>query len=243
MDVPFLSNAQSSKRIRQLVQEGYKVTEGEVNGERVVIKKRMPEGQPGSYAKFEKAPPGPVFEAEMDKAGSLRAIHYDAGLNPDYIQPLKNKQEVTNTNFGRSIETLSVVASDEPVAKPTDMTRQIPRFNLGTQMGYNDPMRVAAIEHNVNHVPRRKPAVIHGVNSLSNSKAAVITGEAEFFGTQQGVVGLRDTLNYDPLDQLKKDMLRINKADAVDEITAKSGLHNTNVSRSRTRKRAGKIYV
>lgn len=191
----------------------------------------------------ERAPRGAIFEAEMEKAGSLRAIHYDAGLNPDYIKPLKNKQEVTNTKFGRSLETLAIVASEEPVVKPTDMTRQIPRYNCGTQMGYNDPMSVAAIEHNVNHVPRRKPMVVHGVNSLRNSKAAVITGEAEFFGTQQGVVGLTETLNYDSLDQIKKDMLRINKADAMDEVTAKAGLHNTRVTRSRTRKRAGKIYV
>ena len=123
------------------------------------------------------------------------------------------------------------------------MTRQIPRYNGGTPMGLTEPFKVAGIRSNVQHVPRRAPVVVHGLNSLNNSQANVITGDAEYFGTQQSVKALRDSLNFDPLDNLKKDMLRVNKADAKDEITAKSGLHNTFVKRSRVRQRAGQIYV
>ena len=53
----------------------------------------------------------------------------------------------------------------------------------------------------------------------------------------------KDSLNYDPLDQISKDMLRINKADATEKITVKGGLHNTSVTRSRTRKPSGKTYL
>lgn len=193
--------------------------------------------------RVKKAPPGEVFEAEMRAASSLSGA-YDTTKQFEGIKPLKNQMEVTNVQFGRSIPTLRVEAPEEPVGYPKDMTRQIPRYNVGAlSYSTNEPLKVARISQHTTHVPRRAPTVIHGVNSLNNSQANVIRGEAEFFGVQQGVKALKDTLNYDPLDQIKKDMLRISKADATDEITAKSGLHNTEVRRSRVRKRAGQIYV
>jgi len=170
-------------------------------------------------------------------------LHYDGSLNPSYLKPLKKKSEVTNIQYGRTLPTFTVEPQEESVEKPKDMTRQIPRFNVGTPMDYDSQFRVATIKTNTNHVPRRKPVVIHGVNSLANSQAGIVQGEAEFFGDQQGVKALRDTLNYDPMDQIQKDMLRISKADAVDEVTAKGGLHNTHVKRTRTRRRAGKLYI
>jgi hypothetical protein len=188
------------------------------------------------------AAPGPAFEAAMQNA-SAASGHYDSVKGYQGITPLKKHEDVTNVQFGRNLTTLQVEAPQEAVPPPKDMTRQIPRYNVGTQMGYNDPFKVAMIGQQTAYVPRRAPVVVHGVNSLSNSQANVIKGDAEFFGDQQSVKALKDTLNYDPLDSLKKDMLRVSKADAVDEIQAKSGLHNTKVVRSRTRKRAGQIYV
>lgn len=179
----------------------------------------------------------------MQKASSVRAPHFNQGMKDPNTTDLKNKMDVTNVKYGRFLETMSVVALEEPVEQPKDMTRQIPRFNVGTPIGYNDPMRVAEIRQDLQHVPNRKPVVIHGVNSLRNSTAAVITGEAEFCGTQQGVKALRDTLNYDPSDQIKKDMLRVNKANAEDKVEATPGLHNTKVVRTRTRKRSGQLYI
>lgn len=195
----------------------------------------MPHGPPPSA-------PGEAFEHAMEKAVFLD-MHYNENMKAPGITNLKNKADVTNLHFGRGLNTMKVDAPEEPVSRPEDMTRQIPRYNCGTQMGYNDPMKVASIQQHNQHVPRRAPTVIHGVNSLKNSQANVIRGEAEFFGTQQGVKALKDTLNYDPLDKINKDMMRVNKTQAVDEITAKAGLHNTEVRRSRTRKRVGQIYV
>jgi hypothetical protein len=189
-----------------------------------------------------KASPGPVFEAAMQSA-SASSGHYNTQKSFSGIMPLKKHGDVTNHQFGRNIPVLRVEAPEEAVPPPKDMTRQIPRYNIGTQMGYNDPFKVSMISQQTAYVPRRAPVVVHGVNSLKNSQANVIKGDAEFFGDQQSVRALKDTLNYDPLDSLKKDMLRVSKADSVDEIQAKSGLHNTKVVRSRTRKRAGQIYV
>lgn len=182
------------------------------------------------------------IEAAMLGA-SRPAQHYDPALNPDYLRPIQPKNKVTNIKHGRTLTTMIVDDSEEPVPRPTDMTRQIPRKNKGTPHDLGGHMRVAKIAHNVNHVPRREPVVVHGLNSLANSHANVITKDAEFFGEQRSVPGLKDSLNYDPLDQISKDMLRINKADATEKITVKGGLHNTSVTRSRTRKPSGKTYL
>lgn len=187
--------------------------------------------------------PGDVFESQMQEAGAIRDVHYNMNIHHESAKPLKNKLDVTNVEYGRNLPAMKVVALEEPVEQPTDMTRQIPRYNVGTPMDYTSPFNVAKISHNVPHVPNRKPVVIHGVNSLRNSQASVITGEAEFHGAQQGVKALRDTLNYDPIDQIKKDMLRVNKASAVDEVASTPGLHNTKVVRTRTRKRSGQMYI
>ena len=189
-----------------------------------------------------KAPPGPIFEAAMQEV-SAASGHYNTNANYPGIKPLKKHEEVTNVQFGRNLSSLQVEAPVEPVTKPADMTRQIPRYNVGTQMGYNDPLKVSMISQQTAYVPRRAPVVVHGVNSLRNSQAGIIKGDAEFFATQQNVKALRDTLNDDPLYGIKRDMLRVSRADATDEIQAKSGLHNTKVVRSRTRTRVGQIYV
>jgi hypothetical protein len=188
------------------------------------------------------AQPSEKFLESMG-AASGRAIHYEPSIKHPDSQPLKNKEQVTNIHVGRGLTTLSLAPSDEPVEAPKDMTRQIPRYNGGTQMGYTAPFKVAGISHNVPYVPRRVPEVVHGVNGLRNSQANVITKDAEFFGAQQSVKAVKDHLNYDPLDKIQKDMTRIQKAEAKDEVTAKAGLHNTNVVRTRTRRRAGDIYV
>lgn len=172
---------------------------------------------------------------------SKAATHFDESLSKG--ASLKPKGEVTNIQFGRNIPTLDVLQTDETVPKPPDMTRQIPRMNKGTIIGLGDPMNVAAIKHNVQHVPRRKPVVVHGLNSLANAQAAVYTGTAEFFGDQSSVPGLRDSLNFDSHDNLKRDMLRVSKASATDEIEAKGGLHETFVRRTRTRKPVKQNYV
>lgn len=188
-------------------------------------------------------PPGHEFERQMREASKIRDVHYNLNIKHPDSTPLKNKLDVSNIQFGRAITTMEVVAPEEPVEAPKDMTRQIPRYNGGTQMGYTAPFKVAGIAHNVPHVPRRAPEVVHGVNSLRNSQANVIVKDAEFFGAQQSVKAVKDHLNYDPLDKIQKDMTRIQKAEAKDEVTAKAGLHNTNVVRTRTRRRAGEIYV
>lgn len=184
-----------------------------------------------------------AYTQMMETASADRPIRYDGSANPAWLKTIKNKREVSNINYGRSINTLTVDPASEPVTQPRDMTRQIPRSNGGTPIGLNDPMRVARIQHNVQHVPLRAPEIIHGLNALGNSKAAVYTGTAEFFGKQQSVPGLRDTLNEDKLDSLKKDMTRINKADATDAVEIKGGLHNTSVTRTRTRKPAVMSHI
>ena len=171
------------------------------------------------------------------------ATHYDPKLNYQGLEPIKTKAEVTNVQFGRQPTALVVDPNPEEVPKPRDMTRQIPRRNETGVQGLGKPFSVASIKHNTQHVPLRAPKVVHGVNSLANAQAGVITGDAEFFGKQQSVPGLKDTLNEDPLDYIKRDMTRVDKANAEDKVEFKSGLHNTAVRRTRTRKPTKMAYL
>ena len=164
--------------------------------------------------------------------------HYDAKMNPPGLDPVKSKSEVTNVSVGREVKLLHVKQNVEPVPKPVDMTRQVPRYNETGVYNLGKPFRVAKLTQNNQHVPLRKPAVVHGVNALANSQAGVITGTAEFFGKQSQVKGLKDTLNEDPLDYITRDMTRIEKATATDVVDIRSGLHNTAVRRTRARKPA-----
>ncbi len=163
------------------------------------------------------------------------SLHYDASIKHPTSIPIKEKAEVTNLQFGRQPTALTIDFNAEEVPKPTDMTRQIPRYNETGVVGLGKPNSVAAIKHNVQHVPLRAPKVVHGLNSLRNPQAGIIVEGAEFFGKQEKVPGLRDTLNEDRLDYINRDMMRVDKASATDKLEFKSGLHNTAVRRTRTR--------
>lgn len=165
-------------------------------------------------------------------------LGYNAAAMPSEINVLKNKKEVSNINFGRPYirPPLTVDPLVEPVSKPNDMTRQIPRRNNTGVMNLNSHMEPARVQHAVNHVPRRKPAVVHGVNALTNKHFGIVQNEAEFFATQQGVKAVKDTLNEDRLYDLHNKMTRLQQAIATDEVEYQGGLHNTAVRRTRTRK-------
>lgn len=171
------------------------------------------------------------------------ATHYDPSLVPKEVEPIKTKDEVTNVQFGRQPTALTIAPNPEEVPRPRDMTRQIPRRNDTGIIGLGKPFSVASIKHNTQHVPLRAPKVVHGLNSLANAQAGVIVADAEFFGKQQNVPGLKDTLNEDPLDYIKRDMTRVDKATAEDKVEFKSGLHNTAVRRTRTRKPVKSGYL
>ena len=169
------------------------------------------------------------------KAGDRANLGYRPEFMPDGVKPLKNKKEVVNVNFGRTLPTLRVDPDIEPVMKPRDMTRQIPRFNETGVRAIGSAMEPGSIHYAVNHVPRRKPVVVHGVNALTNSEFGIIQGEAEYFGAQQAVGAVTDSLNEDRLDTIKKDMTRIQKSDVSDVVDYVGGLHGTQVRRTRTR--------
>jgi hypothetical protein len=164
------------------------------------------------------------------------SMHYDGSLVPPETNPIKSKEDVTNVKIGTRPALLAVEPQPERVARPADMTRQIPRRNSNVPLNYESPMRVASIKHNVQHVPLRTPAIVRGVNALSNSQAGVIRQEAEFFGKQKTISAVRDSLNHDPLDYYKRDMMRMQKAEASDSVEMQSDVLSSSVRRTRTRK-------
>ena len=169
------------------------------------------------------------------KASDQVNIGFRPEFMPADIKPLKNKDDVVNINFGRSLPTYSLRPHVEPVPKPKDMTRQIPRRNETGIRAIGSAMEPGKIHHAVNHVPRRQPVVVHGLNALANNQPGIIQGATEYFGTQQSVPALTDRLNEDRLDSLKKDMTRVQLSDVSDVVDFKGGLHNTQVRRTRTR--------
>ena len=172
------------------------------------------------------------YKAASDAAN----LGYRPEFMPKSINILKDKKTVSNVNYGRNLPTLKVQPALEPVPKPSDMTRQIPRFNETGVRALGAAMEPGQIHKAVNHVPRRKPVVVHGVNSLANSQFGILQAQAEYYGTQQGVGAVVDSLSENSLDTIKKDMTRIQKSDVTDVVDFRGGLHDTVVVRTRTRR-------
>lgn len=179
-------------------------------------------------------------EVQAYEAVNYPSMHYDASKISG--NPIKQKDEVTNVKFGTRPALLEVNPQPERVPRPADMTRQIPRRNSNVPIDYGAPFRVASIKQNSMTVPLRTPAVIRGVNALSNQHAGVIRPKAEFFAKQKTVNGLKDSMNYDPLDYIQRDMSRIQKASATDTVEMQSDELSSSVRRTRTRKPVGKVF-